>query len=397
MISKIIDQLINSYKPKEALEKLEDYTKSMPDYFKKTFSLLSADYHKYVTEFIRGYDDPKDEKKVMLRMLDFSKAIDKYALDGEIPGVVDPPIIDPPNNKYKWPLIFITIAVLIAAAIWVKIEYDQEEAKSYKIELVNKANKAFNNKDYNSALVLYNELVELDSKNSIFISKRGYCNKVSNFYDKALIDYNKAIELANDEHNHYSNRAELYKDMKQYDNALKDYNKAWVLSNKNIPKYINNIGRVNIELNKKNEACIAFLKAKNMHFELGEINFKKYCKEKINPPEEDSVKVTQEIIFIKTDAWIKKNFFKHFNDNYFLAVNDMDESEVQFQLRSSRKHDESVIRNFKLKIGKEENISITPTLKIIITLKDIKRAGSRFSFNGKAAIFDFKILEDKTN
>ncbi len=117
---------------------------------------------------------------------------------------------------------------------------------------------------------------------------------------------------------------------------------------------------------------------------------------KISPFDNYKTKLTdkeaQEIILSKPDEWLKEGYYRSYN-NYFLGVNELDvkDDEVQFQLRSSKEINKKIIRNFRLKIGKEEIIN-TDELIVIIRLNSIGSAGKN-PFK-KAAKYDVKILNN---
>lgn len=124
---------------------------------------------------------------------------------------------------------------------------------------------------------MYNELVKIDSDNAEFLSRRGYCNRISGFLEDALKDYNSAILNSPNRHNLYSNRGQLFLDMKDYSNAVLDYTKASELINGKNPKYLNNRGWAYYKLNKLTKACQDFETSKNMNFALAAKNYEKYC------------------------------------------------------------------------------------------------------------------------
>ncbi|BAZ08591.1 TPR domain protein [Calothrix sp. NIES-4071] len=103
-------------------------------------------------------------------------------------------------------------------------------------------------KDYNRAIVDYNQALKLDPNYDYAYYNRGlaYYNKKD--YDRAIADYNQALKLDPNYANAYYNRGLAYDYKKDYDRAIADYNQALKLDPKNANAYI---GRGLAYYNKK--------------------------------------------------------------------------------------------------------------------------------------------------
>lgn len=120
-------------------------------------------------------------------------------------------------------------------------------------------------------------MVEIDPANVDFVSRRGYCYKVSGASKKAMADFDKAIILAPDEHQHYGNRGQLHLDLKEYKAAFEDYNKAVELTQMRNPKYVNNRGWASLQLGNSEDACKDFTYASEHGNPVSKINIDRYC------------------------------------------------------------------------------------------------------------------------
>ncbi|WP_300366855.1 tetratricopeptide repeat protein [Brachyspira sp.] len=130
----------------------------------------------------------------------------------------------------------------------------EENNRNIKISnLFNSGYQAYNNKEYNSCINYYTQIIEITDdllkeydENSEKYSK--YKSNISNAYynrgvaqeklrdnEEAIKDYNKAIELNPNDSNAYNNRGNVKSDLGLYEEAIKDYNKAIELN----PNYSN--------------------------------------------------------------------------------------------------------------------------------------------------------------
>ncbi len=99
--------------------------------------------------------------------------------------------------------------------------------------------KAYDEKDMDKAIVLYDELLSIDNKNAPAFNNRGVIWYDKKEYEKALEDYNTAIELDPKYVMAYNNRGLVYEANKQYDKSIEDYNKAIDLDPKYATAYSN--------------------------------------------------------------------------------------------------------------------------------------------------------------
>ncbi len=80
--------------------------------------------------------------------------------------------------------------------------------------------------DISQALTNHKRAIELEPKNALLYSNRGYLYSRINEFSKALADCNKAISLNPKLVYAYGSRGHLYFLMQKYEDALADFNKA---------------------------------------------------------------------------------------------------------------------------------------------------------------------------
>jgi tetratricopeptide (TPR) repeat protein len=108
-------------------------------------------------------------------------------------------------------------------------------------QLLEAGKKHFDNQEYDAAINIYGEVLELigsDSKSAFaiyFIRGRSFYEKGD--LDSALKDYNTVIMQSPDLANGYVFRGEIYLKRKQYESALKDFTKALELDSKDLLAY----------------------------------------------------------------------------------------------------------------------------------------------------------------
>ena len=81
-------------------------------------------------------------------------------------------------------------------------------------------------KDYNGAIKLYNEAIELKPDWSWPYNNRGNAYEDLKQYERAIQDYDKAIEINPNYLMAYNNRGNAYSDLGQNERAIQDYDKA---------------------------------------------------------------------------------------------------------------------------------------------------------------------------
>ena len=124
----------------------------------------------------------------------------------------------------------------------IKQEFVAEDKIFLANQKVEEANRLWERGDYNGAIKLCNEAIELNPNNEWAYSRRGtaYFDGLKQ-YDAAIRDYNKALELNPNMSAAYFYRGNAYGNSGQYERALQDYNKAIEL-NPNSAKIYHNRG-----------------------------------------------------------------------------------------------------------------------------------------------------------
>lgn len=119
---------------------------------------------------------------------------------------------------------------------------------------------ALSEKDYQKAIQLYSEAIELDPNFAEAYSNRGYAKYLLGEEENALQDYDKAIELNPNLSEAYNNRGNAKESLGDENGALEDFDKAIEL-NPDYANAYNNRGIVKRELGDTTGAMIDFNKA----------------------------------------------------------------------------------------------------------------------------------------
>ena len=93
-----------------------------------------------------------------------------------------------------------------------------------------KGRELFLNKDYDSAIEKFNNVIEMDEKFVEAYNMRGNCYLALKKNDEAVKDFTKAIELNPDNRGAYLNRSSAYKAMGKLPQAKSDTLKASKIS-----------------------------------------------------------------------------------------------------------------------------------------------------------------------
>ncbi len=118
----------------------------------------------------------------------------------------------------------------------------------------------FFKKDYENAMMNFNEGVALDPSNPSGYYYRGQVYMKTNKFDLALEELNKAIELNNSNYLYYNNRGVVYKALKEYSKAVEDFNKSMEL-NENNTKVYPSLAQIKYFLNDYKNSISIFDKA----------------------------------------------------------------------------------------------------------------------------------------
>ena len=106
-----------------------------------------------------------------------------------------------------------------------------------------KGNNAFENKDFDSAIIYFTKAIELDPNYAITYNNRGEAYSNLEQYPEALVDYTKAIELDPNYAIAYNNRGEAYSNLANHPtgtpDAIADFTKAIELDPKLAAAYFN--------------------------------------------------------------------------------------------------------------------------------------------------------------
>ena len=99
------------------------------------------------------------------------------------------------------------------------------------------ASKLYNKKDYEGAIKLFSEAIELNPNYYEAYYGRGGSYANLKQYEQAIHDYSKAIELVPNNYYTYNLHGNAYKNLGQYELAIQDYSKAIELNPKDTTAY----------------------------------------------------------------------------------------------------------------------------------------------------------------
>ena len=93
--------------------------------------------------------------------------------------------------------------------------------------------------NYNSAIKLYNEALQLNPNLWYAYNNRGLAYDYLGQYERAIQDFSNAIALNHDDNTAYINRGGLYEELGNYNQAIQDFNKAILINPKDSQAYTN--------------------------------------------------------------------------------------------------------------------------------------------------------------
>lgn len=148
------------------------------------------------------------------------------------------------------------VAILFGSSVSYA-EIDNELLSEMKLDA---ADKLIDTEDYNGALELINEAINLTPDNEMAYCSRGDVYFYLEKYDLAFKDYDKAVKLDPECSLFYANRGDASIYLDRYEDALKDLNKAIQLESDN-GYYYQIRAEANYYLERYNEALADINKA----------------------------------------------------------------------------------------------------------------------------------------
>lgn len=134
--------------------------------------------------------------------------------------------------------------------------------------VVEEAESAYNQQQYESALELINKAIEQEPHNPFAYNTRGNIYAALNQFDEAKIDYDQAIALDPGLAEPYYNRGRLSRSLKNYENAIADLEKAISLNSVEFSyRAYGNIGLIHYEMNDYEAALEAFNNSISTNYE----------------------------------------------------------------------------------------------------------------------------------
>lgn len=148
----------------------------------------------------------------------------------------------------------------------------QIEAEKY----LNIGIKKYADGEYQEAIEAFNKSIEVLSSFSEAYNGRGIAKFILEDYKGAIEDYTIAIELNPDYAKAYYNRSLVERKIKQYQRASEDCDKAIKLKKDYAEAYYSK-GLILLELDKKEEACINWKKARGLGLSEVDSLIYKFC------------------------------------------------------------------------------------------------------------------------
>jgi tetratricopeptide (TPR) repeat protein len=99
-------------------------------------------------------------------------------------------------------------------------------ATAFQESALERANKALQKKDYETAIKLFSDIIKADPADAYAFIGRANAYEGKGENDNALADFNEAIRLRPGEAEPYMSRASYYESQRQYDSAIRDYSEA---------------------------------------------------------------------------------------------------------------------------------------------------------------------------
>ena len=93
-------------------------------------------------------------------------------------------------------------------------------------KLFEKANNYFYDKEYDTALKLFLEIIEKDKKNYLSLQKIAVIESDRKNNEKAIEYYEKSLEINDDDPNIWNDCGNVYFDIRDFDNSIRCYKKA---------------------------------------------------------------------------------------------------------------------------------------------------------------------------
>lgn len=113
---------------------------------------------------------------------------------------------------------------------------DKEFLSNQKVE---EGDKLYYVGEFNEAIEIFNEAIELNPYNAMAYTHRGFTYNDLNRYEQAIADLNRAIELDPQFELAYNNRGIAYAKCEQYERAIYDFGKTIELNPKDATTYYN--------------------------------------------------------------------------------------------------------------------------------------------------------------
>ena len=107
-----------------------------------------------------------------------------------------------------------------------KKDAKQSERRAWISQILSEAISAVNGKEFDKAIMLCNQVLKLDDRNTPAYNMKGIAYAEKKEYDKAIDCFNRAIELKPDDSGYVYNRAKMFYQSNRYQEALTDCNMA---------------------------------------------------------------------------------------------------------------------------------------------------------------------------
>ena len=147
------------------------------------------------------------------------------------------------NRSKRWNILLLAglFTLMLSSASFAQLLRDPEAEQYYNNGLAE-----LEKENYNDAIDLFNQAIEIEDTYAEAYSARGDAFKELKDYNAALQSYRSAIDIDSNMAMAYNGRGECYRELGQMDLAFNDFNNAIEIDTRN-PKILANIGMLCID------------------------------------------------------------------------------------------------------------------------------------------------------
>lgn len=221
------------------------------------------------------------------------------------------------------------------------------ELDAEKDEIYNNRGMAYLNlKQYDQALADFSRAIELEGGTDVYYNNRGLVYYYQEQNEEALADFTKALEMNRSDANYYANRGDVYNAMEDYDHALEDYNEALRIDDTRTAT-LNNRASVYFKQGKYEEAAADYTaaigeKAENgiLYWNRGEAyrmlgKFQEAVEDYNQYAQDPKAELTEEFLTKRAEAYAELEEYDLAAADYTAAIEKNSENPALYQGRAN--------------------------------------------------------------